>query len=192
METENLDRHPPGKGNTVKTSSASRLNGLRHGIYARVPLGDLPRPFKHVRRLAGEFRRGVEGQLVEKFGNITPFMAKRLHTACVALRQMFCCERILKRCGPPGQDLTHEQWLAYSDRLVKFSEVADKALKDLGLDSARQSDIWDDLYAANRPSLLASQAHETPEEAQSAKEGNGTDCKSNGELQTIIEGTPHA
>src|SRR5262249_39318182 len=73
------------------------------------------------------------------------------HTACLAIRHLSCVERIMSKAGSPATEggLTHEQWLAYADRAIRFSEAADRALKDLGLDRREASSIWEEIKRAS-------------------------------------------
>jgi hypothetical protein len=133
-------------GDARKAPGGTGLAGnLQHGAYSRIPLSDLPKPFKFVRRFVGDFRRAVEAAVITRDGAIGPYQASRIRTACVAMRQAACVERILRDGGAPGTGtLTHEQWQGYSDRAVRYSEAADRALADLGLDT--QSDPLADFF----------------------------------------------
>src|SRR5581483_6525253 len=142
---------------------------LRHGSYSRVPLTELPSPFKHVRRFVNEFRRWVEAELMERSGTITAYQAKRLHTACLAMRHLACVERLMKTSGPPPNGLKPEVWMAYADRVVRYSETADRALKDLGLDRTAARSPWDVLDAAPYAQADAEQGP-TPQDSQEANQ----------------------
>ena len=132
------------------TEQAGTLTGRKvdHGVYARCPLANLPKPFTGVRRQVNAFRAAVEAAVVARSDQIGVYAAKRIRTASLALRQAACVERILRNGGSPGAvgSLTHEQWQGYSDRLLRYEEAADRALRDLGLDQAADSNPWAMLY----------------------------------------------
>lgn len=93
-------------------------------------------------------RRLVEAKYVSLHGEIGVAAASRIATFCAAVRQATHVERILAAAGEPGAGvLTHEQWLSYRDRCVRYREAADKALESLGLDVKPDKDAWiRDLY----------------------------------------------
>jgi hypothetical protein len=97
----------------------------------RITLGPIGKPFTALRRRIYQFRERVEAAVVAANGEIGVFAAKKIRTACIALRQ---AGKVEKRIHDHEKDLTHEQWLAYSDRLVRYEEAVDKALASLGLD----------------------------------------------------------
>lgn len=113
----------------------------------RLPLAKLGRPHTHVRRVVLRFRRQLEAAVLAH-GHIGVLEASRIHTACLAMRQAARIDRVLATAGEPGQvaGLTHTEWLAYSDRLLRAKEVVDRALSALGLDRDDRS-IWDSIYA---------------------------------------------
>jgi hypothetical protein len=91
---------------------------------------------KHVNRL----RRALETAYVEATGQpVGVAAAVKIATACTALRQAARIDRVLAASGEPGTPggLTHEQWVSYSDRLLRYRQAADKAIDDLGLAPAR-------------------------------------------------------
>jgi hypothetical protein len=147
-------------------SKIRRTAALKNGVYSRVPLTDLPRPFKHVKRQVALFRRWVENELIERYGTISAYQAKRLHTACLAMRHLACAERLMLSCGPPPDGLSHERWMAYQDRVIRFSEAADRALKDLGLDADLRKSPWEVLDSA--PAATAESAATPPQPAEHA------------------------
>jgi hypothetical protein len=142
-----------------------RTAALKNGVYSRVPLTDLPSPFKHVKRQVALFRRWVENELLERYGTISAYQAKRLHTACLAMRQLACIERLMLKCKPPPEGLSHERWMAYSDRVIRFSEAADRALKDLGLDTDLSKSPWEVLDST--PATVAESAADPSPAAES-------------------------
>jgi hypothetical protein len=99
------------------------------------------------------FRRAVESAVQERHGAITIYQAKRIRTAAMALRQSLVVGRIMADAGIPGPDgpLDHPTWQGYSDRLLRYEETCDRALKDLGLDRAKDvADMWDEFYKSQR------------------------------------------
>lgn len=147
-----------------------RTAALKNGVYSRVPLTDLPRPFKHVKRQVALFRRWVEKELLERYGRISAYQAKRLHTACLAMRHLACAERLMLSCGPPPDGLSHERWMAYQDRVIRFSEAADRALKDLGLDADLRKSPWEILDSTPATPAESTAAPPQPAEAGEAQE----------------------
>jgi hypothetical protein len=139
-----------------------------------VPLTDLPRPFKHVKRQVALFRRWVENELLERYGTISAYQAKRLHTACLAMRHLACAQRLMLSCGPPPDGLSYERWMAYQDRVIRFSEAADRALKDLGLDADLRKSPWEvpDSTPATPAESTAALAQPT-ETAEASETGEG-------------------
>jgi hypothetical protein len=121
----------------------------RNVMLVSVALGRMPAPFTHVGRKVARFKRWVELELLKRDSGITAWQAKRLKTCCAAMRRAEACEKTVNDAGKPGKgaELSHEQWLAYCDRIVRYNETADRALKDLGLD--RQPDQWDQMLAGH-------------------------------------------
>jgi hypothetical protein len=107
----------------------------------------LGKPLTYLRRQVLAFREAVEKATVEAYGEITIAHAKTIRTACVAVKQSLRLERVLATQGEPGQGgLDHAQWLAYSDRLLRAEETADRALSRLGIDKRTSPDVWDSIY----------------------------------------------
>jgi hypothetical protein len=161
-----------------------RTAALQNGVYSRVPLTDLPSPFKHVKRQVALFRRWVENELLERYGTISAYQAKRLHTACLAMRQLACIERLMLKCKPPPDGLSHERWMAYSDRVIRFSEAADRALKDLGLDADLRKSPWEVLDStlatpAENTTTPPLAAESTAAQAQSTEDHEGREDPEN-------------
>jgi hypothetical protein len=152
----------------------------------RLPLIGLRAPNTHLRRVVLGFRREVEKAVLKAKGEIGVYAASRIHTACLAVRQAARIDRILATAGEPGTGeksdtpeqvpLTHEQWLAYSDRLLKAKETADKALQALGLDRDAKEDVWDVLYSATTTTTAANRSGPPilPEAGPEATEANKT------------------
>jgi hypothetical protein len=151
-----------------------RTAALKNGVYSRVPLTDLPRPFKHVKRQVALFRRWVEEELIRRYGTISAYQAKRLHTACLAMRHLACAERLMLSCGPPPDGLSHERWMAYQDRVIRFSEAADRALKDLGLDADLRKSPWEVLDNTPTPPTESAAASTQSPEADEGREEEDT------------------
>jgi len=105
-----------------------------------------------VRKQVAEFRRVVESAVQERHGGIGVYHAKVTRTAAIGLRQSLVIGRILADNGEPGgEKLSHEQWMGYSDRLLRAEQTVDKALKDLGLDRKPGPADWlDDFYKQAR------------------------------------------
>ena len=96
------------------------------------------------------FRRAVEQAVLDQHGKVSVVQASRIATACTAYRQAARVERLLAHVGQPGEPgcpLSHEQWLGYSDRVLRYRECADRALAALGLDAGERRDVWAELYA---------------------------------------------
>lgn len=124
----------------------------------RVPLGSLGKPHVYLRRVALLVRRDLEQAYAAQSGGVIGVAAaSRIATACTALRQAARIDRILRDAGEPGVagGLTHAEWVAYSDRLVRYRQAADQSIAALGLDSeAKPRDPWAAVYAP--PALQAS------------------------------------
>jgi hypothetical protein len=132
----------------------------------RLPLAQLGRPMTYLRRQVLAFRRQVEHEVLAVHGEIGIATAARIATACAAIRQAARVERILARCKGPGETggLSHELWLAYSDRSLKYRETADRALAALELSrlsSGRVTDAFDALYRQITPQIVQEPAAET-------------------------------
>jgi hypothetical protein len=163
-----------------------RTAALKNGVYSRVPLTDLPSPFKHVKRQVALFRRWVENELLERYGTISAYQAKRLHTACLAMRHLACIERLMLKCKPPPDGLSHERWMAYSDRVIRFSEAADRALKDLGLDADLRRSPWEALDCTPATPAECTAAPPPPADSTAAQ----TQRTEDGECQEDPENHP--
>jgi hypothetical protein len=149
----------------VKMMVATASESPGNGIGFRFPLARLGKGLTHVRRQVLSFRRELEAAVRVAHGSISIYHASRIHTACVAVRQMARVDKILAAAGQPGAvgtftkqspaagatatqqtGLTHEQWLAYSDRLLKYLADRDRALRDLSLDRDQAEAMWDAIY----------------------------------------------
>ena len=122
-------------------------NRLRHGIFATLPLSELPRPFTYTKRVVNEFRRVLEAVILARDGELSHVAACKIQTACRAERAAQIAERLLR---DGWADLTSEQKLAVLDRTVRYSESRDKALAALGLDKRETQDIWEGVFDATR------------------------------------------
>jgi hypothetical protein len=142
----------------------------------RVNALDVPLPMPHaayrsVNDDVYAFRAAVRKALSER-GPITPYQSKRLQTACLAMREAIMCGWRRRETAKTGQ-LTHEQWCAYADRIVRFSEAADRALKDLGLDGSDLDSLdkvrraWDQfgVVEAQSPSVACASPDGPPSQA---------------------------
>jgi hypothetical protein len=160
----------------------------------------LSKPNTYLRRQVLLVRRLVEQELLEKHGEIGVAAASRIATLCAAVRQATRVERILAKAGEPGTGtLTHEQWLAYSDRAVRYREAADKALAALGID-AKPMSAADRFFAdmAKTPPLEiedqepdAEHQDEHQEQATGDVEGDGRPTSHLGDADAAT-GTPGA
>jgi hypothetical protein len=103
----------------------------------RIPLVALNRERAGLRHGVRSFRLALEAEL-ERRGPMTVFAASRVHTALTALRRHLRVEKVLTTYG---DKLTHEQWLAYADRSVRFKETVDRCLASLGLDRDAEQDL---------------------------------------------------
>lgn len=137
----------------------------------------------YLRRVGLSIRRDLEAAVLAKGGVIGIAAASRITTVVTALVQAHRVARILATAGEPGAAgiLDHATWLAYSDRLIKYREAADRGIAALGLDAeAKPKDIWDQIYNAppSSPALAGASAAapggqtdpETPNAAESKPE----------------------
>jgi hypothetical protein len=95
------------------------------------------RPFTSVGRAARQFYRAFAEIVAQQHGGIvSPWAQKLLRTATKAYAAARRVDLILMRAGEPGAGgkLTHEQFLGYLDRSLKFEAECDRTLKSLGLD----------------------------------------------------------
>ena len=122
---------------TVQQTASPPMAATQAPQRCRLALPALDKGLTHLRRQVLAFRRMVEDAYLAVHGKIGIAAAARIATACVAIRQAARCERVLARTKEPGEQggLDHATWLAYSDRLVKYREAADKALASLGLET---------------------------------------------------------
>jgi len=131
----------------------------------------------YLRRVRHRIRRDLEARCLEVHGEIGIVAASRIATATTAIAQAMRCERVLASAGEPGavatstktegnatavtqKGLTHPEWLAYSDRILKYRESADRALAALGLDRRTTADIYDQLYATPRAAATPQLPHD--------------------------------
>lgn len=128
------------------------VNANSNGSLVRLPLGRLGKPWQWVRRQTEHFRRALETAVQERHGTVSLYHAKVIRTGTLALRSAMVVSRVLADAGPPGKEdgISHEVWLAYADRQLRFEQVADKAMKELGID--RAPDPWD-AYYRNPPTV---------------------------------------
>lgn len=107
------------------------VNPCRKPSYiVRLELGALPKPFLGAGKAAGKFRRWLERAVVERHGSVSVWHAARI---CTATRSERSC-RVIEKKLQSLKGMTPEQFLAYQDKLIRFSETRDRAMKDLGLD----------------------------------------------------------
>jgi hypothetical protein len=106
-----------------------------------------------------------EDELIrQQAGPVTPWQAKQLRTASKCLGAAMRIDRILKAAGEPGMvgviaktdgnvkatsqtGLTHEQYMGYLDRAVRYEAECDRALRSIGLDKSKEEDPWAAIYA---------------------------------------------
>jgi hypothetical protein len=118
-----------------------------------IPLPMPPEEYRSVNDAVYPWRRDVREEL-RKRGPITAYQTKRLETACLAMREAMMCAYRRKQKAEAGT-ITDEQWCAYSDRIVRYAEVADRALRDLGLDRDAAKSVYQRwIESVPRPSPL--------------------------------------
>jgi hypothetical protein len=148
----------------------------RHGIYAIIPLSKLGPPFTYLDKVSRQVTKALREMLQSRQEKLTTYQLKRLTTFRVAFRRALCVAKVLADAGAPGTEggLSHEHWLAYSDRELRYHETADKCLKDLDLD--KEVDPWQQLYASMPPygSPVAPGPHEQPTTGPEANESPST------------------
>src|SRR5262245_10116401 len=103
----------------------------------RVALTRFGRPFTAVYRKMLSFRSGFESVLVKANGEVGPWQAKLLRSASKAYAAARRVDRILADAGAPGSTLTHDQYLAYLDRSIRYEAECDRILRTLGMDRSK-------------------------------------------------------
>src|SRR5262245_22608796 len=125
---------------TVERTEQPRVVRLHPGkSLIRLPLGRLGRPWLWVRRQTERFRRALESAVQERHGEVSLYHAKVIRTCVMAVRFSMVINRVLADVGQPGkpEGISHELWLAYVDRQLRLEQIADKAMRDLGLDRTK-------------------------------------------------------
>jgi hypothetical protein len=84
------------------------------------------------------FRTKLEGSLLSAHGSISVYQASVVATACTAMGQWKRMEKIQNT----ADNLSIEQQLAVSDRIIKHKQAVDLALAKLGLDGSGKRDPW--------------------------------------------------
>jgi hypothetical protein len=148
------------------------------GKVFRLPLPSIGK--QYVRRQMLAFRKVIESQVLTLHGEINPWHAKVIRSACKSFAAAQRVDRILSSVKEPGdvaiveekrgnatatvqRGLTHSEFQNYLDRSTKFERECDAALKSLGLDGSQKKDIWDLIYSqpAVQPSQLPASCHGT-------------------------------
>lgn len=111
----------------------------------RINLGQMSKPYTHIRRATQRFRNQLEAAVLEARGSIGLYDASRIHSAAVALREHARLDRILNT-AKDGM-LTLEQKLALSDRIIRHKEACDRALLALGLNAKDVGSLWNDVLS---------------------------------------------
>jgi hypothetical protein len=112
-------------------------------------------------------RRIVEAAAIEHRGQLGVYEDAQINTFCEW--ELFKAD-IHRYLEDHGAELTPEQWLAFRREIPKASSARVTALKDLGLDVSKDSNVWDCLNEP-LPALTsappATNGHATPQPATS-------------------------
>jgi hypothetical protein len=160
----------------------------------RLSLPPAGKGLRHTKSLVAQFRRVIELALVEKFGVVGPGSAKLVRTAAKGLMRAMQVDRALAQVGEPGtkDGPSWEVWQSLLDRSLKFEEVCDRALKQLGLDAVtKPKDPWDEVLGQAAPvaPAIASSAPEAAVDAQADGAGDAIgDADSQGDETPAQEG----
>lgn len=118
---------------------------MRHGAYSYLALGRMPKGCSYIYQLVGGLRKQLEDAVVNKQGELNIYHAAVVQTACRLEGRAQLLSRWLKQKGDGMNDGTRLQYLR---DITLASEARDRALKQLGLDRAEQTDLIDALYSA--------------------------------------------
>ena len=70
-------------------------------------------------------------------GNIGPYQASVIATACIALREFMRIDRYLRDHPLPDETVSIDQWAMLTGRVLRHKESVDRSLAKLGLDAAK-------------------------------------------------------
>jgi hypothetical protein len=103
---------------------------------------------ERVTREVRTFRKEIEAALIDRNRGINIYEASVIGTACTAMREYLRIHRVIARLGPVGKKdgLTLEQFLACSEKIVKFKLTIDLCLQKLQLDKSPIKSAVDGFY----------------------------------------------
>ena len=147
----NPSRDKTSKGRWA-TGNKARMS---HGVYSFLALGRAPAGCGYVFRMIGQFKRAVEADVAERYGEISIYHAALIQTACRHEGRAQLLTRKLRQCEA---ELSHADQLATLKEIGNASDSRDKCLKLLGLDDAgRREDVLASLYGPHRANDLESE-----------------------------------
>ena len=109
-------------------------DGAKGTSLMRMPLTSLNRSPSAIRQAVREFRRSVENEVLQSGGGGV-LTASKVHSACVSLSKHLLAER---RLAEAGAGLALDAWLNLSSSSLRWKHACDAALKDLGLQAAKE------------------------------------------------------
>lgn len=148
--------------NGCETIESEQLPAPKRRRYGWCVATKLKAPFTGIYRQSLEFYRDVRQCLLDRGDVLTPYAQSRIQDALYAYQQSrMIAQRQQKREG----ELSHEQWLAYGDKLLRHREALSRALKDLGLDREQNQSIRDILF----PRAVVQSPSPTPDRGTATK-----------------------
>ena len=123
-------------------------HAIRHGKYAYLALGSLPKGASYIRRLIGQFRGALEQAVRDKEGEITIYSTALVQSACRHEGRAQLMTRWLRLTEPK---LTLTDRLAVLREIGAATDARDRCLRTLGLDKRPEADPLTTLYAPGLP-----------------------------------------
>ena len=160
-------------------------NALRSGLRIRADFctARLPDGCGHIRRQANRFRRIMEAELLEQYGQLSAYHAALCQSATRHEVRAQLASRWLWKAKEDGKPLGLDEQLALLKVVSDATDARDRCMRAAGLDSAdRTQSVWDAIYRTPLPATPPQPADDTEaaettadagDEATSDDSGNG-------------------
>lgn len=180
---------------TTNSGGAPRGNRNRtlHGIRGWLSIGSYPKGAAYVRRITGVMRSQIENAILDTHGEITPFAAALIQSACRHEGKALLVQRYMRQCP----DATIAEKLSMLAAIGNATDARDKCLEKMGLDrTPTKANPWSalDRLTANGHGHTASNASqpETPLPPQNGNRAHEQQSERITEAIPALHATEHA
>jgi len=121
-------------------------NATKSGLYGYLAIGSLPKGASYIRRLMGEFERGLRAAVLAKSGELTLYAAAVCQTATRHEARAMLLQRWLRKADAAGDKVPLMDRVAIMREIGAASDSRDRCLRALGLERSDSNDVIDALY----------------------------------------------